>query len=83
MVAVFAGFVFNHDVTIQAIGFGLAIGIFIDAFIVRMTIVPAIMTLLGKSTWWLPKWLDAIVPHVSIEGESDEPVNSSKKTPVQ
>ena len=83
MVAVFAGFVFNHDVTIQAIGFGLAIGIFIDAFIVRMTIVPAIMTLLGKSAWWLPKWLDAIVPHVSIEGESDEPANSSKKTPVQ
>src|SRR3990167_2466556 len=82
MVAVFAGFVFNHDVTIQAIGFGLAIGIFIDAFIVRMTIVPAVMTLLGKSAWWLPKWLDAIVPHVSIEGEEAKPAQQSKKPSI-
>jgi RND superfamily putative drug exporter len=69
MVAVFAGFVFNHDPTIQAIGFGLAFGIFVDAFIVRMTIVPAVMTLLGSAAWWLPKWLDRVLPHVSIEGE--------------
>ncbi|MNR48277.1 Membrane protein YdfJ [compost metagenome] len=71
MVAVFAGFIFNHDATIQAIGFGLGLGILVDAFIVRMTIVPAVMTLLGKSAWWLPKWLDRIVPHVSIEGEEE------------
>ncbi len=69
MISVFAGFITNHDVTIQAIGFGLAFGILIDAFLVRMTIVPAVMTLLGKSAWWLPKWLDKILPHVSIEGE--------------
>ena len=69
MVSVFAGFIFNHDVTIQAIGFGLAVGILIDAFIVRMTIVPAVMTLLGKRAWWLPAWLDRILPHVSIEGK--------------
>ena len=72
MVSVFAGFIFNHDATIQAIGFGLAIGIFIDAFLVRMTIVPAIMTLLGKRAWWLPKWLDKRLPHISIEGEADK-----------
>lgn len=71
MVAVFAGFVSNHDATIQSIGFGLAFGILIDAFLVRMTIVPAVMTLLGKSAWWLPRWLDRILPHVSIEGEAD------------
>ena len=71
MVAVFAGFVTNHDVTVQAIGFGLAVGILVDAFIVRMTIVPAVMTLLGASAWWLPAWLDNIVPHVSIEGEEE------------
>jgi len=71
MIAVFAGFITNHDATVQAIGFGLAIGIFIDAFIVRMTIVPAVMALLGKSAWWLPKWLDRIIPHVSIEGEAE------------
>ncbi|HEY0964930.1 MAG TPA: MMPL family transporter [Candidatus Saccharimonadales bacterium] len=69
MISVFAGFITNHDVTIQAIGFGLAFGILIDAFLVRMTIVPAVMTLLGKSAWWLPKWLDKFLPHVSIEGE--------------
>ena len=71
MVAVFAGFIGNHDSTIQSIGFGLAFGIFIDAFVVRMTIVPAVMTLLGKSAWWLPAWLDRLLPHVSIEGEAD------------
>lgn len=76
MVAVFSGFIANHDATVQAIGFALAIGILIDAFIVRMTIVPAVMTLLGKSAWWLPKWLDRATPHISIEGEAD-PSNKS------
>jgi len=71
MVSVFAGFIFNHDATIQAIGFALAIGILVDAFIVRMTIVPAVMTLLGKSAWWIPKWLEKRLPHVSIEGDED------------
>ena len=68
MTAIFAGFIFNHDATIQAIGFGLAVGVFVDAFIVRMTLTPAIMTLLGRSAWWLPGWLQKIVPRVSIEG---------------
>lgn len=69
MTAVFAGFITNHDATVQAIGFALSVGVFVDAFIVRMTIVPAVMTLLGKAAWWLPKWLDRIIPHVSIEGD--------------
>ena len=69
MISVFAGFITNHDVTIQALGFGLAFGILIDAFLVRMTIVPALMTLLDRAAWWLPKWLDKTLPHISIEGE--------------
>ena len=69
MVAVFAGFITNHDATIQAIGFGLAVGILVDALLVRMTVVPAVMTLLGSRAWWLPNWLDKRLPHVSIEGE--------------
>lgn len=79
MVAVFAGFIFNHDATIKAIGFGLAVGILIDALLVRMTIVPAIMTLLGKHAWWLPAWLDKRLPHISIEGESDEPTAKGRR----
>jgi len=71
MVSVFAGFIFNHDSTIQALGFGLAVGILVDAFLVRMTIVPAVMTLLGNAAWWLPKWLDKRLPHISIEGEEE------------
>jgi len=70
MISVFAGFISNSDSTIQSLGFGLALGIFVDAFIVRMTIVPAVMTLLGNAAWWLPKWLDKIIPHVSIEGDN-------------
>lgn len=72
MISVFAGFIFSHDATIQAMGFGLAVGILVDAFIVRMTIVPAVMMLLGKTAWWLPKWLDRALPHISIEGEADK-----------
>ncbi|MBH1980156.1 MMPL family transporter [Candidatus Saccharibacteria bacterium] len=70
MVSVFAGFITNHDTTIQALGFALTIGILVDAFIVRMTIVPAVMQLLGSSAWWLPKWLDRLLPHIAIEGEA-------------
>lgn len=69
MIAVFAGFISNHDATIQAIGFALSVGILIDAFVVRMTIVPIVMSLLGKKAWWIPKWLDKRLPRVSIEGD--------------
>lgn len=71
MVAIFAGFIANHDTTIRAIGFGLAFGIFVDAFIVRLMLVPAAMAILGDKAWRLPRWLDRILPHISIEGESD------------
>lgn len=70
MIAVFAGFITNHEQMIQMLGFALAFGVFVDAFIVRMTIVPAVMSLLGRSAWWIPKWLDRILPDVSIEGSS-------------
>jgi RND superfamily putative drug exporter len=51
------------------IGFGLAIAVFFDAFVVRMAIVPAVLALLGKKAWWLPKWLDRALPNVDVEGE--------------
>lgn len=80
MVSVFAGFIFSHDATIQAMGLGLAIGILVDAFIVRMTIIPALMSLIGPAVWWMPKWLHKIIPHISIEGEADGHLKQPKQS---
>lgn len=68
MTSVFAGFIFSHLTMVRPLGFALAFGVLIDAFVVRMTIVPAVMHLLGKSAWWLPRWLDKILPDVDVEG---------------
>ncbi|MFD9505418.1 MMPL family transporter [Streptomyces mirabilis] len=70
MAAVFGGFVFNEDPVIKSIGFALAFGVLIDAFVVRMTLVPAAMALLGRRAWSLPHWLDRALPDVDIEGAS-------------
>ncbi|MBB1160139.1 MULTISPECIES: MMPL family transporter [Amycolatopsis] len=69
MISVFAGFVLAESTLIQSIGFALAFGVLVDAFVIRMTIVPAVMSLLGRGAWWLPKWLDRILPNVDVEGE--------------
>ncbi|WP_030488013.1 MMPL family transporter [Micromonospora chokoriensis] len=69
MMSVFGGFVFLEDPVIKSMGFALAIGVAIDAFVVRMTIVPAVMSLLGDRAWWLPRWLNRALPNVDIEGE--------------
>lgn len=70
MFGVFAGFSLTDQVIIKTIGFALAIGILADAFLVRMMIVPAIMALVGDKMWWLPKWLDRLLPNLDIEGEA-------------
>ncbi|PFG34188.1 MMPL family transporter [Sanguibacter antarcticus] len=72
MIAVFASFVFSGNTTIGPIAFAMGVGIAFDALIVRMTMIPAAMALLGKSAWWLPRWLDTIMPNVDIEGSSLE-----------
>ncbi|MFC4099087.1 MMPL family transporter [Paenibacillus xanthanilyticus] len=69
MVSVFAGFIFAPDAMIRQIGFALAAGILIDAFIVRMTLVPAIMSVFGDKAWWLPRWLDRLLPNLDVEGD--------------
>jgi RND superfamily putative drug exporter len=68
MTSVFAGFLFAQDSLIQSIGFALAVGVAVDAFVVRMTIVPALMSMLGKHAWWLPRWVDRLLPNVDVEG---------------
>ncbi|WP_405985900.1 MMPL family transporter [Streptomyces sp. NBC_00872] len=70
MIAVFAGFIGSSESMIKMIGFGLAIAVFFDAFVVRMAIVPAVLALLGGKAWWLPRWLDRALPNVDVEGEA-------------
>ena len=72
MITVFGGFAFSHLSSVRPIGFGLAVGVLLDAFLVRLLLVPAFMTLLGDKAWWLPKWLDRILPDVDVEGSKLE-----------
>ncbi|KIC56590.1 MMPL family transporter [Microbacterium hominis] len=72
MFAVFAAFIPEGDTSIKPIALGLAVGIAVDAFLVRMTLGPAIMALLGEKAWWMPRWLDRALPHFDIEGEAVE-----------
>jgi RND superfamily putative drug exporter len=70
MVCVFTSFVLNGDPIVKEFGVGLAVAIAIDATVVRCLLVPAVMTLLGKHAWWMPRWLDRVLPRISIEGNS-------------
>ncbi|WLW54394.1 MMPL family transporter [Streptomyces sp. YU58] len=78
MMAVFGGFISSSESMIKMIGFGLAIAVFFDAFVVRMAIVPAVLALLGKKAWWLPKWLDRALPNVDVEGEGLRAMDDDK-----
>jgi len=69
MVCVFTSFVLSGNPVVKEFGVGLAVAIAIDSTLVRCLLVPAVMVLLGKRAWWLPRWLDRLIPHVSIEGE--------------
>lgn len=79
MIAVFSGFIMEDDAIIKSMGFALAMAIVFDAFIVRMILIPSLLYIMGDKAWWLPAWLDRILPNVDIEGESLErdstPVN--------
>ncbi|MCM1976024.1 MMPL family transporter [Streptomyces sp. G1] len=84
MVAVFLSFAVAEDPSIKMFGLGLATAIFIDATVVRMVLVPATMTLLGRSNWWLPRWLDRLLPRgpVGTDGtDSDADAESTGETP--
>ena len=68
MASVFGGFMFAESTMIRPIGFALAFGVLVDAFVVRMLVVPALMHLAGNAAWWLPRWLDRLLPDVDVEG---------------
>ena len=72
MVVVFGSFLLEDDRVLKLMGLGLATAIFLDATIVRMVLVPATMELLGDKNWWLPRWLDRLLPNIDVEGHVDD-----------
>jgi putative drug exporter of the RND superfamily len=84
MVVVFGSFLFENDRALKLMGVGLATAIFLDATIVRMIMVPATMELLGDRNWWLPRWLDRILPNIDVEGhaEHEEDEEELEREPV-
>ena len=81
MISVFLGFVLSDDPTIKMFGLGLATAIFIDATIVRLVLVPALMTLLGDANWWMPRWLDRVLPKIEIDGQAVAPAPETPADP--
>ncbi|HWJ64355.1 MAG TPA: MMPL family transporter, partial [Acidimicrobiales bacterium] len=82
MVFVFGSFILESDRTAKLMGTGLAMAILLDATVVRMLLVPATMELLGDRNWWLPKWLDRILPNVDVEGHVEESPFMDEDEPV-
>ena len=80
MILVFGSFILGGVQVIKEFGLGLAAGIFVDALLIRMAIVPAVMQLLGRSNWWFPPWLDRVVPRLNVDPE-DHPEAISEPTP--
>ncbi|MFJ2967886.1 MMPL family transporter [Streptomyces collinus] len=72
MVSVFAAFIVSDNIVVKMLGLGLAVSVLIDATVVRLLMVPAVMTLLGRHAWWMPRWLDRVVPHIDAEGSKTE-----------
>ena len=82
MVAVFIGFATEGDLVLKQIGAGLAVAILVDATVVRMVLVPATMALLGRWNWWLPGWLDRVLPHLDVEPPAPRIDTAAVEPPV-
>jgi RND superfamily putative drug exporter len=80
MVSVFAAFVVSDNIVVKMLGLGLAVSVLIDATVVRLLLVPAVMTLLGTHAWWTPRWLDRILPHIDAEGEHERHLSARAGT---
>ena len=85
MIVVFASFVLDPDPTVKMLAIGMAFAVLIDASLVRMALVPSIMTLLGARAWWLPSWMERVVPRIQLEGQVTlpEPRSDAKEEPGQ
>ena len=83
MVSVFAAFIVSDNIVVKMLGLGLAVSVLIDATVVRLLMVPAVMTLLGPHAWWTPRWLDRIMPHIDAEGDQVEsPASDVSRRPA-
>lgn len=86
MISVFASFMLEPDVTVKSFGFALAAGVLFDAFVVRMVLIPALLVIMGKWSWWMPAWLDRVLPEIDVEGaklrDLQQPAGLPSKEPV-
>ncbi len=78
MTSVFGAFVLGNDPIIKLFGVALSTAVLLDAFVVRLILVPSLMAILGKANWWLPGWLDKVLPHVAVESEEDIEAGASE-----
>jgi RND superfamily putative drug exporter len=83
MICVFASFALGGNLTIKLFGVALASAVAIDAFVIRSVLVPAIMELLGKRAWWLPAWLDRILPRLNVEHGSEPVTHGDGRGPLE
>ncbi|SDI91991.1 putative drug exporter of the RND superfamily [Frankineae bacterium MT45] len=79
MIAVFGGFILGDGRIIKLFGFGLASAVFLDAFVLRTVLVPSLMHMFGRANWYFPKWLDRVVPQLSVEPPDEEPSDTEKE----
>jgi len=82
MIVVFTSFVLNPDPTVKMLAIGMAFAVLIDASLVRMILVPSIMSLLGEHAWWMPRWLEPIVPHLQLEGSAAVAAGAPESPPA-
>jgi RND superfamily putative drug exporter len=86
MISVFGAFVLGDNVTIKMFGLGLAVAVLLDATLVRLVLVPATMSLLGSANWWVPRWLDRLLPNLDLDGSvvvgSPAPVDRPEPEPA-
>jgi RND superfamily putative drug exporter len=78
MTSVFGAFVLNTDPIIKLFGVALSTAVLLDAFIVRLIFIPSLMTVIGPRNWWLPGWLERVLPHVSVESDEDVEAGASE-----
>ena len=76
MVVVFTSFVLDTDPTVKMLAVGMAVAVLIDATVVRMVLVPSVMSILGARAWWMPRWLDRVIPDLQLEGEVTSPAET-------